>query len=239
MKQFIFPIVSSLIVWATVYGFSYESDPAILLEKQNRKAVMECINNLDNFTWSTIELQKTTEKCAKIQLKSIIWTSSGATRGSAPWYTSEHSLDLSGNHDYRVYAQDNPWVAMYKNNNPSGITWHSSSDELKAIWTKNGIKYELWTLRPPNEWWNYVLFSSIEEWLRAKVVTIRERWKKATVEQFLKGWGTWYLELSFDNSKKIWELSDLEFQELFIKQLKKESPGLISQLVKDKILIVQ
>lgn len=239
MKQYILPIVSSIIVWATVYGFSYESDPSVLLEKQNRKSVMECINNLNNFTWSTLELQKEAEKCAKIQLQSITWTSSGATRGSAPWYTSQHSLDLSWSHDYRIYAKDNPGVAMWKNNNPSGTTWHASSDILKRLWTDNGIHHEIWSLRPPNEWWNYVLFSSIEDGLRAKVTTIRERWKKASVAHFLNVWGTWYLELSFDKSKKIWELTDAEFQELFIKQMQKESPWLVSQLVKDWILVIK
>jgi len=241
MKNIIIPIISSILVWTAVYAISYQSDPAILIEKNNRENVESCVSNLGSFSGNTASLQKELEKCSKIQLQSITWTASGTPVSSAPsqWYTTQHKINLSGNHDYRVYAKDFPNVAMWKNNNPSGITWHTVSNELRVLWDKEWIKYEKWTLRPPNEWWNYVLFSSIEEWLRAKLVSIRERWKNATVAYFLSKWGTDYIKLSFDTSKKIWELSDQEFQELFIQQLKKESPGLVSQLVKDWILIVE
>jgi TorA maturation chaperone TorD len=47
------------------------------------------------------------------------------------------------------------------------------------------------------------------------------------------------VKLSFDNSKIIKDLSDAEFTELFVQQMRKESPGYTSQLVADKILIIQ
>lgn len=75
--------------------------------------------------------------------------------------------------------------------------------------------------------------------MRAKIIAIRERWGKATVEHYLAGWGTDYVKLSFDKSKTISQLFDAEFTELFVQQMKKESPGYTSQLVLDKILIIQ
>jgi hypothetical protein len=77
---------------------------------------------------------------------------------------------------------------------------------------------------------------TIEEWLRAKVISIRERWWKANVGQFLAWWWTDYVKLSFPTTKIISELSEEEFAELFIQQMKKESPWLTSQLVQDWIL---
>lgn len=236
MKQLILPIVSSIIVWATVYGFSYESDPSVLLEKKNRETVTECIENLDHFTWSTIELQREAEKCAKIQLRTITWTATGASIPVPPkWYTAKHSLNLSGSHDYRIYPERR-W-AVWRSNNPSGLTWWVSK-ELKRLWDESNIKYSKWIARPVNEWWYYVLFLSIEDGLRAKVIAIRERWWKATVGHFLAWWWTDHVDLSFNKWKTISELSEWEFAELFIQQLKKESPWLVSQLVKDWILII-
>jgi TorA maturation chaperone TorD len=55
----------------------------------------------------------------------------------------------------------------------------------------------------------------------------------------LAGWGTDYVKLSFDKSKIIKDLSNAEFTELFVQQMKKESPGYVSQLVEDKILIIK
>jgi hypothetical protein len=143
---------------------------------------------------------------------------------------------LSGSHDYRIYSSRDG--AVWKNNNPSWLTW-GVSNTLKGLWKERGIHFEKWTFRPKVEWWNYILFLTIEDWLRAKVVSIRERWGNATVEHFLAGWGTDYVTLSFDKSKRIKNLTEEEFAELFIQQLKKESPWLVDQLVWDWILLVK
>lgn len=238
LNQYLIPIVSSLIVWASVYALTSEQDPAILIEKKNRESVESCISSLGSYTGSTVELQKELGKCAKLELQYITWTVTPPIWGVPPskWYTKKHTLVLTWSHDYRIYSSRNG--AVWKNNNPSGITWWVSN-VLKWLWNESWIDYKKWTLRPKNEWWNYVLFWSIEHWLRAKMISIRERWKNATVEHFLWGWWTDYVSLSFDKSKKIKDLSEWEFMELFIQQLKKESPWLIDELVKDKILVVE
>jgi hypothetical protein len=83
MKQFIIPVISSMIVWSAVFAYTYKSDPSVLLEKQNRKTVTECIDNLDDFTWSTLDLQEKLMDCANIELKFIEWTSTPDIEGEA------------------------------------------------------------------------------------------------------------------------------------------------------------
>ena len=165
-----------------------------------------------------------------------------ATTGSvipvAPkWYTKKHTLILTGSHDYRQYSHLHPWVAGWKNNNPSGLTWWVSNT-LKWLWNDAWIDYKQGTARPKNEKGYYILFWSVEHGIRAKMISIRERWWKATVSHFLAGWWTDSIKLSFPTDKLIMDLSEQEFMELFVQQLKKESPWYISQLVKDWILII-
>ncbi len=166
-------------------------------------------------------------------------TKISATGSDSPvppkWYSKKHSLNLSGSHDYTAYDHRNG--AVWKTNNPSWLTWWVSNT-LKWLWKTHWIKYNKGIKRPPNEWWYYIEFPTIEYWLRAKVIAIRERWANATVNHFLAGWGTDHLDLSFDKNKLVKDLNEYEFAELFIQQLKKESPWLVTQLVSDWILIV-
>ena len=85
------------------------------------------------------------------------WTASRSYSSASPkWgYTAKHQLNLSGATDYRIYS-DRKW-AVWKNNNPSGITY-PVSPTLRNLWTDRGIRYEMWTPRPKVEWWNYYRF---------------------------------------------------------------------------------
>lgn len=233
--RYAIPLVSLLAISSTIYAFSIETDPQKIIEQENREAVLECLENVQSWTWTAYIMQRQIERCSRIQLKSITWTASGAIVPPPQWYTSKHSLNLEWKHDYRIYSDRN-W-AIWKNNNPSGLTW-GVSNTLKWLWKDRWIEFEKWTLRPKNEWGNYILFPTIEHGLRAKVIAIRERWGKATVSQFLAWWGTDDVKLSFDKSKIISNLSEEEFAELFIQQMKKESPWLVTQLVIDNILII-
>ena len=227
-------LLSLIAISSTIYAFSIETNPEKIIEEKNREKILDCLDGIQSMTWAK-EMKKKINFCQSLPLLQI-WTASGAIVPPPPkWYTSKHSLVLTGSHDYRVYLDRN-W-AVWRNNNPSWITWWVSNT-LKWLWNESWIDYKKWTLRPAREWWNYVLFSTIEHWLRAKIISIRERWWKATVAHFLSWWWTDYVKLSFDTNKKISELSEWEFAELFIQQLKKESPGLISQLVSDWILII-
>ena len=222
------------------YAFTTQNDPLILIEKENKRTSRECLNRID-YESSSIEIQKAITACGKLEMKKIVDPNIlNATGSKVPvpsqWYTSKHSLVLTGYHSYVKYSDRKG--ASWKNNNPSWLTW-GVSNTLKWLWNDAWISYKKGSLRPSNEKGNYIYFETVEEGLRAKIIAIRERWGKATVAHYLGGWGTDDLKLSFDKSKIIAELTDWEFTELFIQQMKKESPWYTSQLVADGILITK
>jgi len=206
-------------------------------------------SELEELSWSiqeakrkieswTIRIQKL-KKC--IDNKSIVCDNAKATTGSVipeppKGYIAKHTLVLTWSNSYVKYSS-RVW-ASWKNNNPSWITW-GVSNTLKWLWDNAWISYKKGSPRPANEKGNYVYFETVEDGLKAKIIAIRERWKNATVEHYLGWWGTDDIKLSFDKTKIIKDLSDSEVTELFIQQVKKESPWYISQLVSDNILIIQ
>lgn len=256
MKQYVFTILITIIAtWSIVYWLSQENLEE-KLEKENREILKEYAKEqrdcYANATWTSNQIFKKYDSCSnrpKPKLKTIswdwnngsgevIWThSTGITVPPSQWYTKKHTLILTGSHDYRKYAHLHQWVAWWRNNNPSGITWWVSNT-LKWLWDDAWIDYKQGTARPKNEKGYYILFGSVEHGIRAKMISIRERWWNATVSHFLSGWWTDSIKLSFSTDKRIKELSEQEFMELFVQQLRKESPGYISQLVKDWILII-
>jgi len=242
MHKYATIILALAFISTAVYAFTSSETLSERVERENRETLIRCLDEASRKS-TTEEVLRAKNACSENILTKIVqpitntWTASGAIVPPPPkWYTAKHTLTLTGSHDYRIYS-DRKW-AVWKNNNPSWLTWWISPT-LKAIWEENWIEYERWTLRPINEWWNYIRFSSIEHGLRAKVISIRDRWWKATVEHFLAWWGTDHVNLSFPTDKIISELTEEEFAELFIQQLKKESPWLVSQLVQDNILKIQ
>ena len=240
MQKYAIPTLILALVSVSVYAFNLDTDPRILIEKENREKILKCLEDVYAQTGSTNMIRKI-KFCESLPLLEIT-DNAKATTGSvipvAPkWYTKKHTLILTGSHDYRQYAHLHPWVAWWRNNNPSGMTWWVSNI-LKWLWNDAWIDYKRGTARPKNEKGYYILFGSVEHGIRAKMISIRERWWKATVSHFLAGWWTHSIKLSFPTDKLIMDLSEQEFMELFVQQLKKESPGYISQLVKDWILII-
>ena len=242
VKNYLFIISVSLLVGFGV-SYAFTDSPEIRIEKENKKAIRECLSSID-YESTPDKIQSSAKSCSQLELKRIVdpnkLNNAKATTGSvipeAPkWYTNKHSLILTWSNSYVKYSS-RKW-ASWKNNNPSWLTWWVSNT-LKGLWNNAWIRYSVGSLRPANEKGNYIYFETVEEWLRAKIIAIRERWWKATVSQYLGGWWTDDVKLSFDKSKIIKELSDWEFTELFIQQMKKESPGYVSQLVEDKILII-
>lgn len=237
--KYAIPFLILSLVAVTAYALSIEQDPNILIEKENREKILKCLDDVYSETGSTDMIRKI-KFCESLPLLKI--TDAKAATGSVSpvppkWYTKKHTLILTGSHDYRQYANLHPWVAWWKNNNPSGLTWWVSNT-LKWLWNDAWIDYKQGTARPKNEKWYYILFGSVEHGIRAKMISIRERWWKATVSHFLSWWWTDTINLSFPTDKLIMELSEQEFMELFVQQLKKESPWYISQLVKDWILVI-
>lgn len=236
-----YAILTLLIAFTSVslYAFNIETNPSILIENENREKILTCLEDVYAQTGSTNMIRKI-KFFESLPLLSI--TDAKATTGSVipvppKWYSKKHTLILTGSNDYRQYAYLHPWVAGWKNNNPSGLTWWVSNI-LKWHWNSAWIDYKQGTARPKNEKGHYILFGSVEHGIRAKMISIRERWWEATVSHFLSGWWTDHIKLSFSTDNRIKDLSENEFMELFIQQLKKESPWYISQLVNDWILII-
>ncbi len=236
MQKYAIPTLILALVSVSVYAFNLDTDPRILIEKENREKILKCLEDVYAQTGSTNMIRKI-KFCESLPLLEIWTHSTGSTVPPSQWYTKKHTLILTGSHDYRQYSHLHPWVAGWKNNNPSGLTWWVSNT-LKWLWNDAWIDYKRGTARPKNEKGYYILFGSVEHGIRAKMISIRERWWKATVSHFLAGWWTDSIKLSFPTDKLIMELSEQEFMELFVQQLKKESPWYISQLVKDWILII-
>ena len=132
--------------------------------------------------------------------------------------------------DLSWLASQYPWEASFKNNNPAWITW-GVSDDLKKLWTNAGINFTKWTARPANEWWAYVKFDTIEDWMKAYDIAMTQRRGNATVKTYLNWWGTWTVWLPENIlNKKVKDLSAEEKKTVQNAQIKKESPWLYNYL---------
>lgn len=99
--------------------------------------------------------------------------------------------------DLRYLADQFPWQAWAKNNNPAGITWNANFDNPKP-WTtayalqQAWVNFQKWTARPASEGWNYVTFPTIEDWLKAQQIMMTQTYWNKTVDQMLRSWvWTW------------------------------------------------
>ena len=147
--------------------------------------------------------------------------------------------------DLRGLASQFPWQAWAKNNNPAWITWNTNFDNPKP-WTtayalqQAWIKYSMWTARPSNEWWNYVTFNTIEDWLKAQQIMMRQTYWNSTVNQMLQKW-VWTSEWPSYAKQVAWDawinlnikvsdLSEEQLNALQMAKIKKESPWLAKLL---------
>lgn len=132
--------------------------------------------------------------------------------------------------DLSWIASQYPWEASFKNNNPAWLTW-GVSNELKNLWKQAGINITQWTSRPSNEWWAYIKFDTIEDWIKAYDIAMTQRRGNATVKTYLNWWGTWTVWLPENIlNKKVKDLSAEEKKSVQNAQIKKESPWLYNYL---------
>ena len=150
------------------------------------------------------------------------------------------TLDINGNKvftnwttnfgsDFRSLAYKYPNEASMKNNNPAWITWNQTfSDTLSA----HGIVHSKGTKRPANEWGNYFDFPDIQNGMKAySLLWDLPSYNNRTVWQALKRWGTWDVALDgIDPGTKVWDLWESDMRKLQFAQLRKESPGMWTEL---------
>ena len=132
-----------------------------------------------------------------------------------------------------------PNEASFKNNNTGWITWNSNFENPKPgttayILRQNGINFHKWTARSSGEWWYYVAFDNVEDWIKAHYLMLKN--STQTVRDRLKSWvwiwnvdayakevfaGSW-LDLSLLD-KPLNTLSDSELTPLLKSQIKREN----------------
>lgn len=226
---------------AMIFGWNYWYN-----SPQRVYARQEIIYNseLEELSWSIQEAKKTIEssniriqklkKC--IDNKSIVCNvEKSTTTGSViPVPPSKINCSIgTGSHDVRSLAKNYPWVAWWKNNNPSWITL--GSKELEKAFDNAWILWTVWTARPAKEWSNYYWFPDLENWMRAKLLIIKRSYKNSTIDQYLRVWGTDSINTSLDGKRTIASLSDDELLLLTRKQIQKES-GSLSKYIFNNVI---
>lgn len=83
-KQIIVPVIISLIAWISI-SYAFTDSPEILIEKQNKKAIKECLNAID-YQSSSNQILRATTICSELKMKEITNTNklinAKATTGS-------------------------------------------------------------------------------------------------------------------------------------------------------------
>lgn len=141
----------------------------------------------------------------------------------------------TGYHDVRHLAKNYPWVAGWKNNNPSGITLGSKA--LEKAFDDAGIKWFVGTARPKNEGSHYYGFPDLENWMRAKLLIIKRSYKNHTIASYLRIWWTDEIPIEIPKSRTIGSLSDSELISLIKPQIRKESGKDFTDFIFKNVLI--
>lgn len=154
------------------------------------------------------------------------------------WNIDYNTLDWSTNTDL---INQYTWEASFKNNNPTWMTWGISSN-LKSLFDESWVNYTKWTERPTAEWWNYIKFASVQDWLDAYRIALTEAWSN-NVYNRLATW-VWTQDTATNDAYAKWlmdqawiekwatfdELSEQQLWTLMSAQLQKESPNFYKEL---------
>jgi len=218
------------------YAFTAQNDPLALIEKENKQAIRECLSSIDYESTSN-QILLATETCSKLEIKKITGGNKlmNATGGIAPVPPSKTICTIgTGSHNVRSLAKNYPWVAWWKNNNPSWITL--GSKELEKSFDDAWILWTVGTARPSKEWSNYYWFPDLENWMKAKLLIIKRSYKNYSIESYLRVWWTDSINTSLDIKRTITSLSDEELILLTRKQIQKES-GSLSNYIFNNVIV--
>ena len=138
-------------------------------------------------------------------------------------------------HDVRHLAKNYPWVAGWKNNNPSWITLGSKA--LEKAFDDAGIKWFVGTARPKNEGSHYYGFPDLENGMKAKLLIIKRSYKNHTIASYLRIWWTDEIQTTLPRTRTIGSLSDSELISLIKPQIRKESGKDFTDFIFEKVLI--
>lgn len=212
------------------------------LKEENAK-IRNC---LDYGVLQCEKVEKWLSIVPKVSAWAIVWTSNGgatmvnwtadSTPASAePWYNQVQCAIGTWSHDVRHIAKNYPWVAGWKNNNPSGITLGSKA--LEKAFDDAGIKWFVWTARPKNEGSHYYGFPDLENGMKAKLLIIKRSYKNHTISSYLRIWWTDEIHTEIPKSRTIGSLSDSELISLIKPQIRKESGKDFTDFIFNNVLI--
>lgn len=145
----------------------------------------------------------------------------GTPVSAEPWRDEIQCAIGTGSHDVRHLAKHYPWVAGWKNNNPSGLSLGSKA--LEKAFDDAGIRWFVWTPRPKNEGSHYYGFPDLENGMKAKLLIIRRSYRNHTISSYLTKWWTDEIPTTLSRTRTIWSLSDSELIQLIKPQIRKES----------------
>lgn len=135
-----------------------------------------------------------------------------------------------------------PTEARSGTNNPAGITWNTWFDQwtwTAKILADNGIVFEKWNPRPKGEWWNYVKFRTMDDWLKAQRLIMTQTYGNTTVNNMLdKRVWTGNIQYAKDIAKnaginlnvKVNSLNENDLDILQSAKIQRESPWLYKVL---------
>ena len=212
------------------------------LKEENAK-IKNC---LDYGVLQCEKVEKWLSIVPKVSAWTIVWTSNGGATmvnwtadstpvSAEPWYNQIQCAIGTWSHDVRHIAKNYPWVAGWKNNNPSGITLGSKA--LEKAFDDAGIKWFVGTARPKNEGSHYYGFPDLENWMRAKLLIIKRSYKNHTISSYLRIWWTDEIPTEIPKSRTIGSLSDSELISLIKPQIRKESGKDFTDFIFEKVLI--
>ena len=165
----------------------------------------------------------------------VNWTADSTPVSAEPWYNKIQCAIGTWSHDVRHLAKNYPWVAGWKNNNPSGITLGSKA--LEKAFDDAGIQWFIGTARPKNEGSHYYGFPDLENGMKAKLLIIKRSYKNHTISSYLRIWWTDEIHTEIPKSRTIGSLSDSELISLIKPQIRKESGEDFTDFIFEKVLI--
>lgn len=155
MRQILLYTLPALIVGVSVYAMPNPT-PEELIERENRQAIMDCIDTLSG---TSLEIQKGTIECSKTPFRSITWThSTGSSVLPSQWIKKENVITVAG------LQKDTQKELKQHETKSSSVSVISATmqEEDKSFWTVYEIaiplirKYEWLQLKA---YWDYNWYS--------------------------------------------------------------------------------
>ena len=211
------------------------------------------VTDENNFTAQTIDSYVNLLQKGKIDIDDVPWyirdnptfiqSYAKQYQDTTSQYTWDYSTLSFANNQNLINKYPNE--ASFKNNNPAWITWQSMSSNLRRLFDDAWIQYSKWTPRPTEEWWNYVLFNSVQDGIDGYMIALTQAWNQ-NIKNRLATW-VWtmdteanqryaeevmsYAWIPSDQDIRFEDLNEDQLSSLVAAQMQRESPNYYNELV--------